>query len=139
MATFMVAFFMASCCLFDKVFFRSTTPLEPLLMFLRPLCSPTMLNIFKPYPFFVIATSREQDIAFVPQRGGIGSFASYEEWSKALKGWVQSHPPDTRNRTSRPVRPSRSSASAVPLSPSPIPVIALASSHVRHSASSAAM
>jgi hypothetical protein len=27
-----------------------------------------------------------------PRHGQIGSFASYEEWSKALREWVQSHP-----------------------------------------------
>jgi hypothetical protein len=27
-----------------------------------------------------------------PRQGRIGSFASYEEWSKALREWVQSHP-----------------------------------------------
>jgi hypothetical protein len=26
------------------------------------------------------------------ERGGIGSFRSYEEWSKALREWAESHP-----------------------------------------------
>lgn len=27
------------------------------------------------------------------ERGGIGSFASYEEWSKALREWAEGHKP----------------------------------------------
>ncbi len=26
------------------------------------------------------------------ERGGMGSFPSYEEWSKALREWAESHP-----------------------------------------------
>jgi hypothetical protein len=26
------------------------------------------------------------------ERGGIGSYRSYEEWSKALREWAESHP-----------------------------------------------